>query len=151
MYLDNLDAFEARLQKDAFIDMSELASAEEIRAGQVPITPPCNNSAPLYYTPETYILHLKNILRLMNQYENYYFLPCKNNDRNHYGLIVSENDMALLLRSTPPSLMLEIHRPEMVQACREHLLRLAEQEGFNGIHKTKTRSRIKALIQELKN
>ena len=151
MYLDNMEAFEARLEKDAFIEMAVLASAEEIRAGQVLITPPCDMSAPLYYTPETYILHLKNILRLMEQYENYYFLPCRDNDRKNYGLIVSENDMALLLRSAPPSLMLEIHRPEMVQACREHLLRMAEQEGFSGLHKAKIRSRIKALIQELKN
>lgn len=39
MYLDNLEAFETSLEKDAFIDIAELASAEEVRAGRVTITP----------------------------------------------------------------------------------------------------------------
>ena len=49
----------------------------------------------------------------------------------------------------PPALMLEMERPEMVQACREHLLRIAEGIGYDGIQRLKTVLQIRSLIQEL--
>ena len=63
--------------------MCYLASAKEIRSGTVPVASSSRNyCGQPYYTPETYCLHLKNILRLMEQYENYgntaeWFCKCK--------------------------------------------------------------------------
>ena len=150
MCLDEIPHFENQLKHEIFINMSRLSTVEEIRAGQVPIASDFKTySGHPCYTPETYILHLRNILRLMDEYENYYFVPVPKKSRQDYNLIVSESGLALLIRTTAPVLMLEIHRPELVQACREHLLRIAEKGEYNGIGRTKVRMQINSLIEEL--
>ena len=150
MFLDKIPQFEELLTHTAFVDISELSTAEEIRSGQIPIG--CAFRAyeghPTY-TPETYIRHLKNILRLMDEYENYHFIPMPPKTRRDYSLFISSSGYALLLRNHPPALMLEIKRPEMVSAFREYLMRMAEHMGYDGIQRTKTRMQINALIHEL--
>ena len=53
--------------------------------------------------------------------------------------------MALVIRNTKPVILLDIRRPPMIIAFREHLLRM----GYEGIHREKTRMKLRALIQEL--
>ena len=57
--------------------------------------------------------------------------------------------MALLIHTSEPILVLHIRRPEMVLACREHLLRKAEKVEYSGIQRAKSRMELKALIREL--
>ena len=44
---------------------------------------------------------------------------------------------------------MDIRRPAMVTAFREHLLRKADAMGYGGIYREKTRMQLRALIQEL--
>lgn len=150
MYLDEIPHFEQRLRQAPYIDMSYLASAEMIRSGKVCIASPFKTfPGHPCYTPEAYVLHLQNILRLMEEYENYYFVPIQDKEIQDYNLFVNESGMALLIRTIPPITMLEILRPEMVMAFREHLLRKAEAVGYDGIRKEKIRLKLRALIREL--
>lgn len=149
MFLDKIPKFEEILSQTTFIDISELSTAEEIRSGDVPIACPFKTiEGHPTYTPETYIRHLKNILRLMETYENYHFIPMPRKTRRDYSLFISSG-YALLIRNQAPDLMLEIKRPEMVSAFREYLMRMAEHMGYDGIQRTKTRMQINALIHEL--
>lgn len=151
-YLNEVDSFEERLKNDVFVDISCFSSVEDICAGNVAIASPFKTSeAHPVYTPQTYIMHLKNILRLMEEYENYYFLPLHHDKHQNYGLTVCENELALLIRTTTPPLVLEIRRPEIVEGCREHLVQLAEGEGYKGIEKEKIKIQINNLIHELQN
>lgn len=150
MYLNELPHFEEHLGQDSYIDMCRLASAAEVRSGMVPVAAPSKtNSGQLCYTPETYCLHLKNILRLMEQYDNYCFLPLSEKECPEYNLFVNEGGMALVVRTGEPIIMLEIRRPPMITAFREHLLRRAEAVGYEGIHREKVRMKLRTLIQEL--
>ncbi|MDD6188829.1 MAG: hypothetical protein PUB32_04535 [Clostridiales bacterium] len=150
MHLEELSHFEERLGQDKYIDMCRLASAEDVRAGKVPVVA-LSKAFPGYlsYTPETYCLHLKNILRLMDKYENYSFLPLHEKECPDYNLFVSEGGMALLVRAVEPFVMMEIRRPPMITAFREHLLRRADAVGYEGISREKVRMELRALIQEL--
>ena len=150
MYLNELPHFEDRLGQDPYIDMCRLASAAEVRSGTVPVAAPAKTySGQLCYTPETYCLHLKNILQLMERYENYSFLPLHEKECPDYNLFVNEGGMALIVRTVEPIIMLEIRRPPMVTAFREHLLRRADAVGYEGISREKVRIELRALIQEL--
>ena len=152
LHLDEAPHFEARLKEEQYIDMCWLASAEEVREGKVPIVANASDfPGQTCYTPETYCLHLKNILRLMDKYENYTFLPMEKKDRSSYNLFVSEGGIALIVRTVEPFIMLEIRRPHMATALREHLLRKADAVGYDGIHREKVRMTLRALIQELEN
>ena len=151
MYLYEIPHFEERLKHTKCIDMSRLASPEEIKAGNVSIASRIKHySKQPCYTTETYALHLENIVRLMDQYENYFFFPYESEPNSDYNLIVKEGGLALLVKTSEPPLMLEMHRPEMVLACREHLLRIAERTGYDGIERTKIRIQLQNLINELR-
>lgn len=148
--LGKLSYFEEHLRQELYIDMCRLATAKEVRAGVVPIAAPVQNPVgQLCYTPETYCLHLKKILSLMEQYENYYFLPLREKEPSDYDLFVNESGMALIIRTQPSVTVLEISRPTMVTAFREHLLRKADAAGYRGIHREQVRMELRALIQEL--
>lgn len=150
VYLDDIPRFEERLSQDPYIDMCRLATAEEVRSGNVPVAAPARTYAgQLCYTPETYCLHLRNILRLMERYENYSFLPLHEKELPDYNLFANEGGMALVVRTSEPIIILDIRRPAMVTAFREHLLRKADAMGYGGIYREKTRMQLRALIQEL--
>ena len=148
--MDKLSHVEERLSHEPYIDMCRLATAEDVRAGIVPIAVPINSEdSQLCYTPETYCIHLKNILRLMDRYGNYFFLPLRAKDSSNYDLFANESGMALIVPKQPPTMVMEISRPAMVTAFREHLLRKADSVGYDGIHREKVRMELKALIHEL--
>lgn len=139
-----------RLRKGAYIDMCRIATAEPVRAGQVPMLLGISNVPNgLHHTLETYCMHLRNILRLMEQHENYCFLPLEQKNWPSYDPFVSEGGLALILRTTEPFLMLEIRWEPMVAALREHLLRKAVSVGYDGMHRENIRMALRALIQEL--
>ena len=150
--LDRLPIIEKRLSQEPYIDMCRLATVKEICAGAVPLAAPVKaGTGPLCYTPETYCMHLKNILRLMAQYENYFFLPLREKDASKYNLFANESGMALIVPTQPPIKVLEINRTAMANAFREHLLRKADAFGYGGIHREKIRMELRALVQELEN
>lgn len=150
--LTDIPFFEERFGKEPYIDMCRLATAAEIRKGNVPLTiPVMPDGGRLYYTPETYCMHLKNILRLMDRYENYFFLPLREKDASDYNLFANESGLALIVTDRSPFKVLEISRPAMVTAFLEHLRRKADSLGFDGIHREKARMELRALLQELEN
>lgn len=149
-FLGEIPDFESKLENSRFIDICRLSTAEEIRGGNVPVGYFAGEgSGQPRYTPETYVLHLKNILRLMDTYENYLFLPLEENLYADFDLFVNENGPAIIVRTTPPQITLVIRRQTMVLAFREYLLRKVEATGHDRIAREKSQRALRSLIQEL--
>lgn len=148
--LNKLPSFEARFGEDIYIDMCRLATAEEIYSGLVPFAIPLKaDGKRLCYTPEAYLLHLKNILRLMEQYDNYFFLPLRKKESSDYNLFANEGGVALIVPDGEPITVMEMNRPAMATAFREHLLREAESVGYDVIYREKVKMELHSLINEL--
>lgn len=93
--------------------MVHLATADEVRSGKVYVASPFpTHPEHPRYTPGTYILHLKNILRLMEQYENYFFLPY--DSQESYNLLVNSDGPALLMRATGSPLINVVNQIQQV-------------------------------------
>ena len=150
LYMDSGEFFENRLKTNTYVDLSRLPSAQDILTTEIPVVFPymIMPNQPCY-TPERYILHLRNILRLLDQYENYHFVPVDDESQYRFNLITAEGGTAILVKNTPPALFMEIDRPIIVQSCQEYLYRQAGQIGYKGIYREKIKSRIRTLIQEL--
>lgn len=149
MFADYIPQLEQHFADYTHIDICPLHSVKEIQSGKVPIAcaykpydgHPC-------YTPETYILHLKNILRLMDTYKGYSFIPITPESYQGYNLLVNDSGTALLSHGqTHTPMIMEFHRPEIVMACKEHLMRIVDREG--GIEGS--RKRVKAELTALIN
>lgn len=175
LYLQELNQIEETWEEYEFIDITCLASAKDVREGRVPIILSINeNSTPLYYTEETYILHLKNILRLLETCKNYHFIPIDMHLHKEGTLMVKDGHKALLVRLPPPPIagqsedaesyardysdisqqpvsIFEISQPDIVQLCQEHLLRVADKVGYTGVYRAKIISQIRQRIQELQS
>ena len=150
LYLNEIPEFEKRLSCESYVDIAPLATAAEIRTGKIPVPIPFGTCASRpCYTPETYILHLKNILRLMEQYENYRFFPFPNKFSSDYHLIVNEFGLALLTGTSVPELILEIHNGEIMNAYQEHLHQFVEQLGSYYTQKENVRAILSHFISEL--
>ena len=152
VHLNDIPHFEERLRKGVYIDMCYLATAEEVRSGTVPVVASSHTFPEyLFYTPETYCLHLKNILKIMDKYDTYTFVPLTAKECPDYNLFVNEGGLSLIVRNVEPFLLMEIQRPTMVIAFREHLLRKAEAIGYEGIQREKIRMTLRSLINELES
>ena len=151
-FIQNQAIVMKHLQNYAFIDMCPLATAADVRAGRVPMGLYVEDHPhQLYYTPEAYVLHLRSILLLMEQYENYTFIPLRDSESESFAQFINEGGLALLFRINAPLIMLEIQRPSMITAFRENLLRKAESLGYDKSARQRTRMELRALIQELEN
>lgn len=88
--------FEKRMDTHMQIDISPLCSVKEIMSGKVAVASPYPNADHPFYTAETYIMHLKNILRLMDEHEGYIFIPIDTESYQGYNLMVNDGGIALL-------------------------------------------------------
>lgn len=148
-FLQDMEVFKGEKDSLDFIDIARLASADEVRTGTVPVIASFGTEEMIYYTPETYVSHLQNILRMMELCENYHFVPLTGEADKDGMLMIKGETRALLVRAAAPFTTFEISQPEIVALCREHLLRTADKIGFGGIHRVKTMSQLRELIRIL--
>ena len=149
IYQEEMERLEKEGDKYNLIDIVCLATARQVRDGLVPITTSRGTSEILYYTPETYVLHLKNILRNLETCEHYHFVTWSGDFEQDSALMVKEEHRALLVHIHEPFTVFEISQPDMVALYREYLLRIAEKLGYKGKHRMKIKSQIRDLIHEL--
>ena len=150
MYLQELDLIEENRENFEFIDIAYLAGAQEVRDGKVPIILSYgDNDMPLYYTPETYVLHLKNILEILKSNDNYHFIPLNTQTEENGTIMLKDIQRALLVRTTPPLTVFEISQPDIIQLFREHLFKIANRIGYTGVSRSKIMSQLKERIREL--
>lgn len=151
LFADYIPQLEQHFADYTHIDICPLHSVKDIQAGKVPIACPYKpyDGHP-YYTPETYILHLKNILRLMDTYKGYSFIPIAPESYQGYNLLVNDSGTALLSHGqTHAPMIMEFHRPEVVMACKEHLMRIVDREGGTEGSRKRVKAELTALISEL--
>lgn len=150
LFLQEFSLTENNLDHHKFIDIVSFPSAEEVRNGLVPIIPSyTEDSRPLYYTPETYILHLKNILHILETYENYHFIPVRPRLVTEGAIMTREGQRALLVQFSPLISVFEISQPTLIQYCQEYLLQIADHAGYADKNRAKIVSQIKKRIWEL--
>lgn len=132
------------------VDICPLATVNQVLSGRVPVIfPVVKQEVPIYYTPRTYALHLKNILEIMDTYPDYFFVPIEYNPDDNVCIIVNEGSEALLVRTALPSMVLDFNHPQLVQNFQEYLYRIANEIGYADINRRKIRAQIKELINAL--
>lgn len=150
LYFQDMEFVMQNQGKQELIEIANLASAQEVRDGKVPILLSCGvTKTPLCYTPELYVLHLQNILHFMQTCDNYHFVPIRRGGDGDCILMVKEGYRVLFVRTVHPSAVFEVGQPDIVRLTQEHLFQLADRIGYRGIHRIKIMSQIKELIREL--
>jgi hypothetical protein len=143
-------AFLQQLGKQPCYDMMELASPEDVLAGKVELEFSSSVAASsLPYTPEQYLLHLKNILLLSQRYPNYHPIFLPNPWPGLESLWVKEGKRALMHRAVDQDVLHVISERNLLAALTELLYRAlpADHDAPGG--KASAEARLRELIAAL--
>lgn len=146
-----IHTFTKGLKTNRLHEIISLADAKSILAGDVRydfINLP--GRTPLFYTPEEYCLHLKNIVYLLEN-ESHYTVSI--DDGSHHGgymLYVKEN-LGTLVAKTPPSVVFAVNESKMTAAFWDYLSHEFNRPSRAGTGKKETISALSAVIRELEN
>lgn len=152
-YMDYMNRFESDLQLFENVEICPLATAEEVRSGKVRIEfPGIVKEAKEFYTPKTYALHLKNIIRLMETYEKFHFVPIPYNENDYASIFIKREKRAVLTNTKDGMITIETEQSDMVKIFQEYLLRHIDTTDFRSTTgRRQIIDRLRSLIAELTN
>lgn len=151
--MDYMDRSESDLQLFENVEICPLATAEEVRSGKVRIEfPSVVKEAKEFYTPQTYALHLKNIIRLMETYEKFHFVPIPYNENDYVSFLIKREKRAVLTNTKDGIITLDTGQSDMVKIFQEYLLRHIDSTDFRSATvRRQIMDRLRALVAELIN
>ncbi len=141
---------EAEIFSYPFLDICPLAPKHLIDQGKVPLLfPAILDQEDRRYTRHTYALHLRNILRLMNEYDNYTFIPVDYSEERAFTIYVRGEELGIVVRTQAPSMAFEFTHPDITLHLRHYLEQQAEQAHHRGLNRRMIKARLSEYIKEL--
>ena len=129
MWKDRRDALMFRLGKSVVNECVTLADDEDLFAGNVRIEPQ-SGVREHFYTPETYALHLRNIILLSGTYPGYRFYALPETPFPNMKLMFAD-DMACIIHAKRPDLSFGFTHPLMCRSFRSYAESLMEQHRMD--------------------
>ena len=150
-YMGKIPQIESDLQYYDDIEICPLATAEEVRAGKVRLEyPSIVKDARDFYTPQTYALHLKNILSYMEEHEKFHFIPIPYDENDFVSVYIKRSKKAVLMNTKDGVVTLDTEQSDMVKIFQEYLLRYVNSIDFRNPNiRHQIKEQVKALILEL--
>lgn len=134
-YLRFLYDYQADMEKQrrnyTTVEMAPLAPAEIVASGRVQQqVPGLTITQKICYDCDAYRHHLKNIIRIMKENPNYFFLPMPYQEASMPNLFLRPDRMAILISPHIPIVLFEMNQPEMIRPFHQYLLDTAERMNF---------------------
>lgn len=104
---------------------------------------------PLFYSVTTYVVHLRQILRLLEQYAQYRIVFSDQPSLGPYMLSTCENHQALLWRIKPQFTLYRIQEQHSVGVCRQYLEGFANTANSVRMNRNLAIDRLRDLIAQL--
>lgn len=132
------------------IDICPLANAKDVRSGKVRLLFPGWSMCPaMFYDVETYVAHLRNIVNLLEKYNNYHFIPIEYDSNDNQTIFTLKNREVILVKNESPFMVFDVQQPDMITVFQEYLLRMADKVNYIGNGRTRIINKLKDLIYEL--
>lgn len=149
-YLDELKRYTEDLKEQVHVDIVKVANAKQVRSGKVKMIVP---GIPLdkcpSYTSYSYARHLRNIINLLETYENYFFAPIPYDTVLGNAIFIRQNNTAILANNDP-FITYEVKAPELVLALQESLFRKIDNIYYKESGKQQIIKQLQDIIAELK-
>ncbi|HZK44591.1 MAG TPA: transcriptional regulator [Syntrophomonadaceae bacterium] len=135
------------LSKYSFIEIFTLPSLELILTGKVAVnfSDILNNKA-LFYSPEEYLKHLKNLIRILDTYNNYHIILTKDNYLEGSIIYVKEDVGVFVAKTWPPSIVFAINETNMVAAFWDYMNNILNKNPLSKQNRLQTTDELKELI-----
>ncbi len=143
--------FKKSLLTKTYFEIIKIPDPEMIRSGKVRVSFfDMMYENDIFYTVEEFILHLENIVSLLQTYENYHVYLNTERNESSYILYVKEDLGVLVARTSAPSVILAINESNLTAAFWDYM----NDEISNVVYRKKERKQIiaqlQAVVEELK-
>lgn len=147
---ERINRFEKSFTTNKFVEVIVLPDIEDIIDGNITICfSDMANENQLFYTPKEYALHIKNIIRLLEKYDNYNVYLEEKKQTDNITLYVKEEVGVIIAKNQLPSVMFAINESNMTDAfwdyMNDNLRRLAKEK----LNKENTILILKQIVDEL--
>jgi hypothetical protein len=138
--------FEQNLSQNRVWEMVRLPDVTSIRRGQAPSDLSKGDGEMVCYHPHEFVEHLDNMIRLLQEYDNYNIIIEKKQYAEDYNLIIKEHFGAIIERTANPQVLFQVSESNMIAAFWDYFRLVALPAAKE---KTETIEELKALITEL--
>ena len=151
-YERRVQYFAQAMQACSYTEIIGLPDITEIIGGEArPAFSGMLDTVPLYYTPQEYILHLENIIRFLETYENYHICILDQIHKNNY-LVYAKEDVGVLVASlTAPPLVMVMTEANITVAFWDFLKNQSGSNIQNAWGNKRSAERLRDFIREIKS
>ncbi|WZL72512.1 transcriptional regulator [Clostridiaceae bacterium 35-E11] len=114
--------FENNLKKHKFTEIITIPDINTIQERSIKINfSDMLSNTQLFYKPEDFILHLQNVVRLMNTYEHYNVYIASSSKSTDYMLYIKEDLGIIVAKTSLPSVVFAINESNMTAAFWDYM------------------------------
>ncbi len=103
-----------------------------------------------YYTVDEYILHLENIIRLLNKYKNFHVHLTTETTDDRYMVYAKEELGAIVAKTSVSHVALAINENNMTAAFWDFLKNIIGEKHYRNMNNKNTAEKLTAYIRQLK-
>lgn len=142
--------FEKSLEANNFTEIISLPETEEIISGKTRIHFfDILNTDELFYTPQEYVLHLQNIIRLLETYPNYHVFMDTKKISEHLIIYTKGETGVIIAKCESPSVLFGIKENNMTSAFWSYMTNMINKFSKDKQSKEKIIKQLKILMNSL--
>ncbi|RCX17159.1 hypothetical protein DFR58_10853 [Anaerobacterium chartisolvens] len=105
----------------------------------------------VYYTQDEYLLHLHNVINLLDTCENYHVHLAKEPTENRYSVYVREDVGAIIAKTSQPPVLLFMNEGNMAASYWDFLKSIIKENAYENPHNTVVAAALRAYAKKLSN
>jgi len=145
-----LEHFRQSVSAHTFTEIIVLPEPRAVIEGQVKVSlSDMLEGGAVYYAPEEYLLHLQNIVKLLDTYENYHVCLVDGPLEDRYTICVKEDLGVIVAKTSPPPIMLAMNEGNMTSAFWDFLRALIGARACDNPDNKNVVSRLSEYIGQL--
>lgn len=109
------EVFKRNLETNRFTEIICLPDIDDVFTGKIPI-PLAFFSGEHFYSPQEYLLHLQNIVKLLETYQNYNVFIQDKKTTEHFMIYVKEETGAIIAKYEMPQVFFGLNESNMTSA-----------------------------------
>ena len=142
--------FIENLQSNHFTELISLPDIENVKSGSVKVSlSDMLNEGAVYYTTEEFISHLKNILVLLESFDNYHIHLIGNSTEDRYTVYAREEIGVLIAKTSQPPVVLAINESNMTAAFWDFLKSMLDEKTYRAGKNTDSIAVLRDYLAEL--
>ena len=142
--------FIENLQTNHFTELISLPDIENVKSGSVKVSmSDMLSEGAVYYTPEEFISHLKNILVLLESCENYHIHLIDSSIEDRYTVYAREDVGVIIAKTSQPPVVLAINEGNMTAAFWDFLKSKLDEKTYRAGKNTDSIAVLRDYLAEL--